>query len=123
MDNNLANTTRTNYKYEEDRSDILTMEEDVLIRYDRYIYNILYWYTPTWSYIGHTDKVDSVITFSVCIFVCMFFYVVCNFFTPHAAGSSVAINIGISHLFHFMLYQIEFIKLYFSYPPALEKPS
>ena len=82
MDNNLANTTRTNYKYEEDRSDILTMEEDVLIRYDRYIYNILYWYTPTWSYIGHTDKVGSVITFSVCIFVCMFFYVVCNFFVP-----------------------------------------
>ena len=56
MDNNLANTTRTNCKYEEDRSDILTMEEDVLIRYDRYIYNILYWYTPTFSYIGTLIK-------------------------------------------------------------------
>ena len=56
MDNNLENTTQTNYKYEEDRSDILTMEEDVLIRYDRYIYNFLYWYTPTWSYIGTPIK-------------------------------------------------------------------
>ena len=37
MDNNLANTTQTNCKYEEDRSDIITMEEDVFIRYDRYI--------------------------------------------------------------------------------------
>ena len=56
MDNNLANTTRTNSKYEEDRSDILTMEEDVLIRNDRYIYTILYWYTPTWSYLGTLIK-------------------------------------------------------------------
>ena len=46
MDNNLANTTRTNSKY----------EEDVLIRYDRYIYTILYWYTPIWSYLGTLIK-------------------------------------------------------------------
>ena len=75
----LLNLTISNYV--EDRSDILTMDEDVLIRY---VVNLQFPLLVHFHLELHrnTDKVGSVITFSVCFFVCMFFYVLSNFLLP-----------------------------------------